>query len=121
MIRRLMSAAAMTAAVLATVVAASPAPAASPPSRPRACNSDGAAEQLHTTEPVHLRAGKGTRYRSLAVLARNIDFYAQCWGMTSGRVWWADGEVVSGRYSGFPDGRRGWVSGDYMATGYRHR
>ncbi|MEU0054688.1 hypothetical protein [Streptomyces sp. NPDC006309] len=121
MIRRLIGAATVTAAVLTTLVTASPAPAAPASSRPRSCNTQGAAEQLHTTEPVHLRAGKGTRYRSLAVLTKNTDFYAECWGITSGHVWWAYGEVVSGRYAGVPHGRRGWVNGDYLATGYRHR
>ncbi|MEU3862839.1 hypothetical protein AB0F03_37040 [Streptomyces sp. NPDC028722] len=67
-----------------------------------------------------MRVGKGTRYRSLAVLVKHTDLYAQCWGMTSGHAWWAYGEVASGRHSGFPHGRQGWVSGEYMATGYRH-
>ncbi|MEU0254573.1 hypothetical protein ABZ299_19120 [Streptomyces sp. NPDC006184] len=52
-------------------------------------HTDGAAERLHTTDTVHLRAGRGARYRSLAVLVKNTDFYAQCWGVTAGHVWWA--------------------------------
>ncbi|MFF1285760.1 hypothetical protein ACFVY4_34455 [Streptomyces sp. NPDC058299] len=82
MIRRLIGAATATAAVRAAMVTVSPAPAAPASSRPRACTSQGAAEQLHTTDTVHLRAGKGTRYRSLAVLAKNTDFYAECWDMS---------------------------------------
>ncbi|MEU0254181.1 hypothetical protein ABZ299_17115 [Streptomyces sp. NPDC006184] len=82
MIRRLIGAATVAAAVLATTVTASPAPAAPASSRPRAWNTQGADAALHTTAPVRLRAGKGTRYRSLAVLARNTDVYAECWDMS---------------------------------------
>ncbi|SEE67282.1 Zeta toxin [Streptomyces sp. 2231.1] len=84
--------------------------------RPKACNTDGAPAQLHTTNVVHLRAGRGTGHRSLAVLAKNTDFYAECWGITATNVWWAYGVVESGPRNG----RRGWVAGDHLATGYKH-
>ncbi|MER6433957.1 hypothetical protein ABT272_40585 [Streptomyces sp900105245] len=118
MIRRLYSAAAATAAVLATLVAAAPTPLAhaAATGRPKACNTDAAPAQLHATDPVHLRAGRGTGHRSLAVLARNTDFYTECWGVTARDVWWAYGVVESGAHSR----RRGWVSGDHLAIGYRH-
>ncbi len=57
--------------------------------RPKACNTDAAPAQLHTTG---------------------------CWGVTARDVWWADGVVESGARTG----RRGWVSGDLLAAGYRH-
>ncbi|MFF4442809.1 hypothetical protein [Streptomyces sp. NPDC001621] len=69
-----------------------------------------------TTNAVHLRAGRGTGHRSLAVLAKNTDFYAECWGVTAADVWWAYGVVESGPRNG----RRGWVAGDHLATGYKH-
>ncbi|WP_432029855.1 hypothetical protein [Streptomyces sp. 1222.5] len=118
MIRHLLSAVAATAAVLATLTAAAPTPQAhaATTARPKACNTDAAPAQLHTTDPVHLRAGRGSGHRSLAVLARNTDFYAECWGVTARDVWWAYGVVESGARIG----RRGWVSGDHLATGYRH-
>ncbi|MFF8868023.1 hypothetical protein ACF08B_38980 [Streptomyces sp. NPDC015139] len=118
MIRRLLKAAAATAAVLATLTAAAPASQAHAmaTARPKACNTDGAAAQLHTTGPVHLRAGRGTGHRSLTVLAMGTDFYAECWGVTARDVWWAYGVVESGARNG----RRGWVSGDHLATGYQH-
>ncbi|MFJ9901226.1 SH3 domain-containing protein [Streptomyces sp. NPDC091280] len=85
--------------------------------KPRACNTDGAAAQLHTTgSAVYLRADKRTSSPSRALLARNTDFYAYCWGIAGDHDWWAYGRVVSGPY----DGREGWVRGDYVATGYRH-
>ncbi|ROP44171.1 hypothetical protein [Streptomyces sp. PanSC9] len=116
MIRRLLSAAAATVAVLATL-AAGPGPQAhTAVAGPKACNTDGAPAQLHTTASVHLRAGRGTGHRSLAVLARNTDFYAECWGATAADVWWAYGVVESGPRNG----RRGWVAGAHLATGYKH-
>ncbi|MCG8970282.1 hypothetical protein [Streptomyces sp. CL12-4] len=85
--------------------------------KPRACNTDGAAAQLHVTaRAVHLRSGKGTSHTSRALLTRGTDFYAECWGRSSGRTWWAYGTVMSGPHNG----ERGWVSGDHVATGYRH-
>ncbi|UXY40531.1 SH3 domain-containing protein [Streptomyces albidocamelliae] len=116
--RRLSSAAAATAAVLATLSAAplTPQAHAAATARPKACNTDGAPAQLHTTNAVHLRAGRGTGHRSLAVLAKNTDFYAECWGITATDVWWAYGVVESGPLNG----RRGWVAGDHLATGYKH-
>ncbi|MFZ4240867.1 hypothetical protein ACOZGD_37605 [Streptomyces murinus] len=95
-------------------------PAAQAAPHPRECNTQGAEAQLHTTEAVHLRAGKGTHARSRAVLPKGTDFYARCWGITGKSVWWAYGEVESGRYAGFPHGLQGWVAGDYLANGYRH-
>ncbi|MFJ8036061.1 hypothetical protein [Streptomyces sp. NPDC096032] len=115
MIRRLYGAAAATAAVLATLAAA-PQTHVAATARPKACNTDAAPAQFHTTDPVHLRAGGGTGHRSLAVLARNTDFYAECWGVTARDVWWAHGVVEPGARSG----RRGWVSGDHLASSYRH-
>ncbi|MFD9099063.1 hypothetical protein [Streptomyces collinus] len=60
MIRRLIAAAAGAAALL-TFLAAAPSPAvpAAPVAviLPRACNSQGAAAQLHTSDAVHLRTG----------------------------------------------------------------
>ncbi|MFD8375790.1 hypothetical protein ACFV2Z_34315 [Streptomyces sp. NPDC059688] len=118
MIRRLLNAAAATAAVLATLAAAAPTPQAQAAvmTAPKACNTDGAPAQLHTTAAMHLRAGRGTGHRSLAVLAKNTDFYAECWGVTAADVGWAYGVVESGPRSG----RRGWVAGDHLATGYKH-
>jgi hypothetical protein len=85
--------------------------------KPPTCNTDGAAAQLHVTaRAVHLRSGKGTSHTSRALLTRGTDFYAECWGRSSGRTWWAYGTVMSGPHNG----KRGWVSGDHMATGYRH-
>ncbi|MFF3166763.1 hypothetical protein [Streptomyces sp. NPDC003273] len=123
MIRRLISTAAAMAVVLATLTAAAPTAQehASVTATPKACNTDGAPAQLHTNQAAHLRAGRGTRYRSRAVLAKDTDFYAECWGVTAKGDWWAYGEVISGRYAGFPHGRRGWVNGDLVDTGYRHR
>ncbi|MFE9499380.1 hypothetical protein [Streptomyces collinus] len=123
MIRRLITAAAGGAAVLTPLTAVCPAAQAhaAATARPKACNTASAPEQLHTTDAVHLRAGRGTRYRSLAVLAKSTNFYAQCWGVTGKGIWWVYGDVVSGRYAGFPHGRRGWVNSDRVATGYRHR
>ncbi|MEU3423600.1 hypothetical protein AB0F39_34505 [Streptomyces murinus] len=95
------------------------APAEAAP-HPRACNTQGAAEALHTTAAVHLRTGKGARTRSRAVLPKNTDVYAECWGTTGTGDWWAYVEVESGRYAGFPHGLHGWVVGDYLGTGYRH-
>ncbi|MFJ8547145.1 hypothetical protein ACIRFH_35295 [Streptomyces sp. NPDC093586] len=84
---------------------------------PRACNTDGAAAQLHVTaRAVHLRSGKDTSHTSRALLTRGTDFYAECWGQSSGRTWWAYGTVMSGPHNG----KRGWVSGNHLATGYRH-
>ncbi|MGY4965092.1 hypothetical protein [Streptomyces sp. 900105245] len=118
MTRRLHSAAAAAAAVLATLTAAAPTPQAhaAATARPKTCNTNAAPAQLHTTDPVHLRAGRGTGHRSLAVLAKGTDFYAECWGVTARGVWWAYGVVESGARTG----RRGWVSGDLLAAGYRH-
>ncbi|MFG2359016.1 hypothetical protein [Streptomyces sp. NPDC048521] len=48
-------------------------------------------------------------------MSRNTDFYAECWGVGSDGLWWAYGVVVSGHKSG----RRGWVNGNHVATGYR--
>ncbi|MER6433181.1 SH3 domain-containing protein [Streptomyces sp900105245] len=115
MIRHFLSAGAATAAVLVTAASAPQAHAAVT-ARPKACNTGAAAAQLHTTDPVHLRAGRGTGHGSLAVLAKDTDFYAECWGVTARDVWWAYGVVESGAQGG----RRGWVSGDHLATGYRH-
>ncbi|WP_333774693.1 hypothetical protein [Streptomyces sp. IBSBF 3136] len=116
MIRRLLIAAAATAAVLATL-AAGPGPQAhTAVAGPKACNTDGASAQLHTTAAVHLRTGRGTGHRSLAVLAKNTDFYAECWGATTTDMWWAYGVVESGPRTG----RRGWVADDHLATGYKH-
>ncbi|SEE66538.1 hypothetical protein SAMN05216532_8245 [Streptomyces sp. 2231.1] len=117
MIRRLLSAAAATAAVLAILAAAAPPSQAQAAvmTGPKACNTDGAPAQLHTTAAVHLRAGRGIGHPSLAVLAKNTDFYAECWGVARD-VWWAYGAVESGSLSG----RRGWVAGDHLATGYKH-
>lgn len=85
--------------------------------KPRACNTDGAAAQLHVTaRAVHLRSGKGTSHTSRALLTRGTDFYAECWGRSSGHGLWAYGKVMSGPHNG----TRGWVSGDHVATGYRH-
>ncbi|MFF7242035.1 hypothetical protein [Streptomyces collinus] len=109
MIRRLIAAAVGAAAVFTALAA----PAAT--ARPRACNTDAVAAPLHTTDAVHLRAGRSRHSRSVMVLAKNTDFYAECWGVT-GTDWWAYGKVVSGSASG----RRGWVHIDYVATGYRH-
>jgi hypothetical protein len=84
--------------------------------KPRACNTDGAAVQLHVTaRAVHLRSGKGTSHTSRALLTRGTDFYAECWGRSSSRTWWAYGTVMSGPHNG----KRGWVSGNHLATGYR--
>ncbi|MFE5220230.1 MULTISPECIES: hypothetical protein [unclassified Streptomyces] len=69
-----------------------------------------------TTDPVHMRAGRGTGHHSLTVLAENTDVWAEYWGVTARDVWWAYGVVESGARHG----RRGWVSGDLLATGYRH-
>jgi hypothetical protein len=103
--------------LLLTGGTAATAGAAEATTKPRACNTDGAAAQLHTTgSAVYLRADKGASHASRALLARNTDFFAECWGVTRGGDWWAYGSVVSGPY----DGRRGWVSGDYLATGYHH-
>ncbi len=75
--------------------------------KPRACNTDGAAVQLHVTaRAVHLRSGKGTSHTSRALLSRNTDFYAECWG-TFSDTWWACGEVIKGPHNGKPS----WVSG----------
>ncbi|MEU1707556.1 hypothetical protein ABZ478_19380 [Streptomyces sp. NPDC005706] len=116
MIQRLIRAAAATGAVL-TTLASAPAPAAAPHTtpRPRACNTQAAPAQPHTTDAVHLRAGRSRHSRSVMVLPKNTDFYAECWGI-SGDDWWAYGKVVSGSATG----RRGWGSIDYVATGYRH-
>ncbi|MER6434523.1 hypothetical protein ABT272_44120 [Streptomyces sp900105245] len=118
MIRHLLSAAAATAAVLATLTAAALTPQAhaAVTAPPKACNTEAAPAQLHTTDPVHLRAGRGTGHRSMAVLAKNTEFYAECWGVTARDVWWAYGVGESGAQGG----RRGWVSGDHLATGYWH-
>ncbi|MFF0837665.1 MULTISPECIES: hypothetical protein [unclassified Streptomyces] len=118
MIRRLIAATAGAAAAL-TTLATAPAPAApaapAAVSLPRACNTQAAAAQLHTTDAVHLRTNRSQYSRSVTVLPKNTDFYAECWGI-SGDEWWAYGKVVSGSTTG----RRGWISGDYVATGYRH-
>ncbi|GAB1325678.1 hypothetical protein [Streptomyces sennicomposti] len=115
--KRLICASAAAAAALAAVVCTAPAAPADPLApHPAACNTKAAGAQLHTTEAVRLRAGRGTRARVLAVLAKNTDFYAECWGVTADDAWWAYGEVMSGRERG----RRGWVAGVYAATGYRH-
>jgi hypothetical protein len=115
--RRLISVAAVAAAVLATAAAVSSArPASAAAVKPRPGNSQTAAAQLHTTKVARLRAGRGARNRSLAVLSRNTDFYAESWGVGSDGVWWAYGVVASGP----ENGRRGWVAGDHVATGYRH-
>ncbi|MER6456522.1 hypothetical protein ABT270_28555 [Streptomyces sp900105245] len=116
MTRSLLSAAAATAAVLATLAAGPGPQAQTVVARPKACNTDGAPAQLHTTAAVHLRAGRGTGHRSLTVLAKNTDFYADCWGATVTDKWWAYGVVESGPRNG----RRGWVVGDHLATGYKH-
>ncbi|MFF3639055.1 hypothetical protein [Streptomyces sp. NPDC002250] len=116
MIQRLISVAAGTTAVLTVIVPAptQAAPAAAP--RPLACNTQAAAAQLHTTaSAVHLREGRGTRHRSRTVLPRNTNFYVECWGRQTD-TWWAFGRVVSGPHNGM----HGWVSGDHLATGYRH-
>lgn len=90
-------------------------------SRPAGCNTRAAAEASHTTaSAVHLRAGRGTGYRSVAVLPMNTDFYVECWGFVHG-AWWAYGEVTSGPLAGFPRGRMGWVAGDHLAPGFKHR
>ncbi|MFD9097846.1 hypothetical protein [Streptomyces collinus] len=73
------------------------------------------AAPLHTTDAVHLRAGRSRNARLVLVLAKNTDFYAECWGV-SGKDWWAYGKVMSGSATG----RRGWVHIDYVAHGYRH-
>ncbi|MFE9499822.1 hypothetical protein [Streptomyces collinus] len=115
MIRRLLRVAVGVAAVL-IVLAAAPAPAApAAAARPRACNTDAVAAPLHSTDAVHLRTGRSRHSRSVMVLPKNTDFYAECWGVT-GSSWWAYGKIVSGSASG----RRGWVHIDYVATGYRH-
>lgn len=64
----------------------------------------------------YLRAGRGAGHRCLAVLPKSTDFYAECWGGTVKGRWWAYGEVLSGRYAGFPHGRRGWVGGDLVRS-----
>ncbi|MDI1458946.1 hypothetical protein NHG22_34835 [Streptomyces sp. ATE26] len=115
MIRRLISAVAGAAAVLTTLATAPATAAPGAVSLPRACNTQAAAAQLHTTDSVHLRTGRSRHSRSVVVLPKNTDFYAECWGISADE-WWAYGKVVSG----FATGRRGWVSGDYVATGYRH-
>ncbi|MER6850574.1 SH3 domain-containing protein [Streptomyces flaveolus] len=85
--------------------------------KPRACNTDGAAAQLHiTARAVHLRSGKGTSHTSRALLTRGTDFYAECWGRSTGHGLWAYGKVMSGPHND----ERGWVSGNHVATGYRH-
>ncbi len=115
--KRVLLSTAVAAGALAAVTVA-PAPASSAPvawSQPRACNSQAAAAQLHTTDAVHLRSGRGAHHRSRGVLPRSTDVYAECWGL-QGDAWWAYVRVMSGGYKG----RTGWVSGDYLATGYRH-
>jgi uncharacterized protein YraI len=115
--KRVLLSTAVVAGALAAVTLA-PAPASSAPaawSKPRACNAQAAAVQLHTTDAVHLRSGRGAHHRSRGVLPRSTDVYAECWGL-QGDAWWAYGRVMSGPLKG----RTGWVSGDYLATGYRH-
>ncbi|MFG2635705.1 hypothetical protein ACGFX8_17725 [Streptomyces sp. NPDC048362] len=109
------------AATAAAAVSVSPT-WASPPRGPEMpdCDTSGAGARLHTTEVVDLRAGLGARSRSLAVLAANTEFDAVCWGMTPDHLWWAYGQVASGRHAGFPHGRRGWVGGRSLAVGHRH-
>ncbi|MET9987464.1 hypothetical protein [Streptomyces rochei] len=81
--------------------------------KPRACNTDGAAAQLHVTvRAVHLRSGKGTSHTSRALLARGTDFYAECWGRSSGRTWWAYGKVMSGPHNG----EQSWVTSGPAAS-----
>ncbi|OIJ63264.1 hypothetical protein [Streptomyces mangrovisoli] len=121
MTRRLFKAAIAPAAVLAAFAGAVPATqAGATTGKPQACNTDGAPVQLHTTDAVHLRAGRGVHRPSLAVLPKNTDFYAECWGRTAHGAWWAYGKVESGRLSASSRSGRGWVDGDFVATGYRH-
>ncbi|MFF8953467.1 hypothetical protein ACF09I_32375 [Streptomyces sp. NPDC014940] len=105
MIRPLIAAAAGAAALL-TFLATAPSPAvpAAPAAviLPRACNSQGAAAQLHTSDAVHLRTNPSRYSRSVMVMSKNTNFYAECWGI-SGDEWWAYGKVVSGS----ANGRRG--------------
>ncbi|WP_333774690.1 hypothetical protein [Streptomyces sp. IBSBF 3136] len=115
MIRRLLTAAAGAAAILTALTTAPATAASATVPLPRACNTSAVAAQLHTTDDVHLRTGRSRHSRSVMVLPKNTDFYAECWGV-SGNDWWAYGKVVSGSATG----RRGWVSIDYVATGYRH-
>jgi hypothetical protein len=115
--KRVLLSTTVAAGALAAVSLA-PAPASSAPatrSKPRACNSQASPAQLHTTDAVHLRSGRGAHHRSRGVLPRSTDVYAECWGL-QGDAWWAYVRVMSGGYKG----RTGWVSGDYVATGYRH-
>ncbi|GAB1331979.1 SH3 domain-containing protein [Streptomyces sennicomposti] len=111
--KRLIHAAAAVAAALVAVVCTAPADPLAP--HPRACDTKAAGAQLRTSRAVRLRAGRGMRARVLAVLPKNTDFYAECWGVTADDARWAYGEVMPG-----PDlGRRGWVADAYAATGYR--
>ncbi|WP_189986181.1 hypothetical protein [Streptomyces capoamus] len=114
---RLIRAAVAAAAALATVICTSPSAASDPwAPKPRACNTNAAGAQLHTTEAVRLRADRGTRSRVLAVLPKNTDFYAECWGVAADDAWWAYGEVMSGPRRQ----HQGWVAGTYVAQGCRH-
>ncbi|MFJ3811243.1 hypothetical protein ACIPWE_33400 [Streptomyces sp. NPDC090073] len=73
------------------------------------------AEGGFTTDSTWHRPRREPTVRRIK-LSLNTDFYAEYWGATARDVGWAYGVVESGARGG----RRGWVSGDLHATGYRH-